>query len=49
MAYKEVLSIGRDSSTRFFQGLSTDAEPTIAAYGKMPEGSTILILDTKNI
>ena len=46
MAYKEVRKFNGDG-TRHFQGLSTDTEPTETAYGKIPEGSTLWILDTK--
>ena len=46
-AFAEVLRFGNDSATRFFQGLSTDTEPTISACGRIPEGSILLILDTK--
>jgi hypothetical protein len=47
MAYKEVLRLGADSATRHFQGLAADTEPSKNTFGKIPEGSTIWILDTK--
>jgi hypothetical protein len=49
MAYKEVRRFGNDASTRFFQGLAADTEPTESAFGKIPEGSILLILDTKAV
>jgi len=47
--YKEVLRLGADAATRFFQGLSTDTEPTEAVFGRIPEGSILLVLDTKAV
>jgi hypothetical protein len=47
MAYKEVLRTGADAATRHFQGFAADTEPSKNTHGKIPEGSTIWVLDSK--